>query len=69
MIVVMRAGATEEQVANVIRSIRDLGFKDHRIHGEERNVVAVLGHVYPELADELGSIDGEGFQLWRLKRK
>jgi 3-deoxy-7-phosphoheptulonate synthase len=54
----MRAGATEEQVENVQKVVRDLGFQDHRIHGEERNVVAVLGHVYPELQDELGVIDG-----------
>jgi len=58
MIVVMKTGATEAQVLGVQKQIRELGFRDHRIHGEERNVVAVLGHVYPELADELGSIDG-----------
>ncbi|HEV8574058.1 MAG TPA: 3-deoxy-7-phosphoheptulonate synthase [Dehalococcoidia bacterium] len=58
MIVVMKTGATEEQVVGVQKTIRELGFKDHRIHGEERNVVAVLGHVYPELVDELGVIDG-----------
>ena len=38
--------------------MRELGFKDHRIGGAERTVVAVLGHVYPELIDELGVIDG-----------
>jgi 3-deoxy-7-phosphoheptulonate synthase len=58
MIVVMKTGATEEQVVGVQKTIRELGFKDHRIHGEERNVVAVLGHVYPELVDELGVLDG-----------
>ena len=58
MIVVMKAGATEDQVLAVQKAIRELGFKDHRIHGEERNVVAVLGHVYPELVDELGVIEG-----------
>ena len=58
MIVVMKTGATEEQVDAVQKVIRELGFKDQRIHGEERNVVAVLGHVYPELVDELGVIDG-----------
>jgi 3-deoxy-7-phosphoheptulonate synthase len=58
MIVVMKTGATEEQVIGVQKTIRELGFKDHRIHGEERNVVAVLGHVYPELVDELGVLDG-----------
>jgi len=58
MIVVMRTGATEAQVLGVQKQIREMGFRDHRIHGEERNVVAVLGHVYPELADELATLDG-----------
>src|SRR3990172_5942054 len=57
MIVIMKTGATEEQVLGVQKQIRELGFKDHRIHGEERTVVAVLGHVYPELVDELGVLD------------
>jgi len=54
----MKTNATENQVVGVQKAIRELGFKDHRIHGEERNVVAVLGHVYPELVDELGVLDG-----------
>ncbi|MEO8457544.1 MAG: 3-deoxy-7-phosphoheptulonate synthase, partial [Chloroflexota bacterium] len=54
----MKAGATEKQITNVQQVVKELGFKDHRIHGEERSVVAVLGHVYPELVDELGVIDG-----------
>ncbi|HUF53345.1 MAG TPA: 3-deoxy-7-phosphoheptulonate synthase [Dehalococcoidia bacterium] len=58
MIVVMKSGASEEQVQAVQKAIRELGFKDHRILGEERAVVAVLGHVYPELQDELGTLDG-----------
>ena len=58
MIVVMRTGATEQQIAAVRKQIRELGFKDHPILGEERVVVAVLGHVYPELVDELGVLDG-----------
>src|SRR6059058_2884054 len=58
MIVVMKTNATENQIVGVQKAIRELGFKDHRIHGEERNVVAVLGHVYPELVDELGVVEG-----------
>ncbi len=58
MIVVMKTGATDEQLHHVQKVIRELGFKEQRIHGEERNVVAVLGHVYPELVDELGVLDG-----------
>jgi 3-deoxy-7-phosphoheptulonate synthase len=54
----MKTGATEAQITGVQKHVRELGFKDHRIHGEERTVVAVLGHVYPELVDELGVIDG-----------
>src|SRR5437867_11969071 len=58
MIVVMKTNATENQVVGVQKAIRELGFRDHRSSGEERNVVAVLGHVYPELVDELGVLDG-----------
>src|SRR3970040_883133 len=58
MIVVMKTSATEAQTHGEKKAIRQLGFKDHRIHGEERNVVAVLGHVYPELVDELGVLEG-----------
>src|SRR6266545_4622622 len=58
MIVVMKTSASEAQLHAVQKVIRELGFKDQRIHGEERNVVAVLGHVYPELVDELGVLEG-----------
>ncbi len=58
MIVVMKTGATKEQVAGVRKVVKELGFKDHPILGDERSVVAVLGHVYPELVDELGVLDG-----------
>ena len=38
MIVVMKTSATEQQIVGVQKAIRELGFKDHRIHGEERIV-------------------------------
>ncbi|MEE8369229.1 MAG: 3-deoxy-7-phosphoheptulonate synthase, partial [Dehalococcoidia bacterium] len=58
MIVIMKAGASEAQIISIQKHVRELGFKDHLIHGVERSVVAVLGQVYPELIDELGVIDG-----------
>jgi 3-deoxy-7-phosphoheptulonate synthase len=58
MIVVMKTEATESQVMAVQKHIRELGFKDHLIKGVERSVVAVLGAVYPELADEFAVLDG-----------
>ena len=58
MIIVMKTEATEAQVIAIQKHIRELGFKDHLVRGVERNVVAVLGAVYPELLDEFSVLDG-----------
>lgn len=43
MIVVMKPGASEEQVSHVIELVRDYGLKDHVIKGTDRTVVACIG--------------------------
>ncbi len=43
MIVVMRPGATKEQVAHVSALIREMGLKDHPIQGTDLTVVAAIG--------------------------
>ena len=43
MIVVMRPGATQEQVNHVIERVREMGLKDHPIVGTDLTVVAVIG--------------------------
>ena len=43
MIVVMRPNASEEQVEHVVRIVREMGLKDHVIHGTNLTVVAVIG--------------------------
>ncbi|MBM4070883.1 MAG: 3-deoxy-7-phosphoheptulonate synthase [Planctomycetes bacterium] len=43
MIVVMKQGASEEQVQHVIERIEQLGLRSHVIVGTERTVVAALG--------------------------
>ncbi|MBX9656378.1 3-deoxy-7-phosphoheptulonate synthase [bacterium] len=43
MIVVMKPGASKEQVDHVSRRIEELGLKSHPIFGEERTVVAAVG--------------------------
>jgi 3-deoxy-7-phosphoheptulonate synthase len=58
MIVVMKTDATEAHILGVQKRVRELGFKDHTIRSVERSVVAVLGHVYPELIDELSVLKG-----------
>jgi 3-deoxy-7-phosphoheptulonate synthase len=44
MIVAMQAGATEEQIAHICDRIREYGYAPHVIRGEERTVIAAVGH-------------------------
>ncbi|WP_432823605.1 3-deoxy-7-phosphoheptulonate synthase [Trichloromonas sp.] len=43
MIIVMKKGADKEQLAEVKKRIRELGYKPHVIHGETRNVIGAVG--------------------------
>src|SRR5712692_9407606 len=43
MIVVMKSGATQQQIDHVIERIEELGLRSHVIVGTERTVVAALG--------------------------
>lgn len=43
MVVVMKHGATKEQVQHVIQLVRDYGLKEHVIYGTDRTVVACIG--------------------------
>jgi len=43
MIIVMKSGATKEDVRHVIGLVHDYGLKEHVIYGTDRTVVACLG--------------------------
>lgn len=43
MIIVMKKGASKNELAEVKQRIKDLGYKPHVIHGETRNVVGAVG--------------------------
>ncbi|HUU58207.1 MAG TPA: 3-deoxy-7-phosphoheptulonate synthase [Phycisphaerae bacterium] len=43
MIVVMKPGATKQQVQHVVELVREYGLKDHVIFGTDRTVVACIG--------------------------
>jgi 3-deoxy-7-phosphoheptulonate synthase len=43
MIIVMKHGAGKEELAEVKKRIRELGYKTHVIHGETRNVLGAIG--------------------------
>jgi 3-deoxy-7-phosphoheptulonate synthase len=43
MIIVMRKGASKDELTEVKKRIKELGYKPHVIHGETRNVVGAVG--------------------------
>jgi len=43
MIIVMKQGASKDELAEVKKRIRELGYRPHVIHGETRNVVGAVG--------------------------
>lgn len=43
MIVVMKPGASKENIQHVIDLVRDYGLKDHPIYGTDRTVIACIG--------------------------
>ena len=43
MIIVMKAGAVKKDRDEVLKRIRDLGYKPHVIHGSTRDVIGAIG--------------------------
>lgn len=58
MIVVMKKGATQEQVEHMIRRVEELGLKSHVIVGTERTVIAAIGEKRDEHRQSLESGPG-----------
>jgi 3-deoxy-7-phosphoheptulonate synthase len=56
MVIVMKHGATPEQVSQVMERIRQLGFQTHPVIGEERTIIGVIGDERP--------VDPETFELY-----
>src|ERR1700690_4309431 len=58
MIVVMKPGATQQQLDHVIERIEQLGLRGHVIVGTERTVVAALGEKRDGAKQALETGDG-----------
>jgi 3-deoxy-7-phosphoheptulonate synthase len=58
MIVIMNSGRSAQQRDAVLGRLESLGLRGQEIVGESRTVIAVLGNVFPELRDELSTMDG-----------
>lgn len=58
MIVVMEKGVNQKQIDHVIEKVAEYGFAPHAIYGEERTVVACVGHGNRSDLETLRLIDG-----------
>jgi 3-deoxy-7-phosphoheptulonate synthase len=58
MIIIMRMGAAQEEIQNVVQHVNDLGFRTHLSQGEERTIIGVIGDERPVDKDALAHIQG-----------
>ncbi|MFC2050189.1 3-deoxy-7-phosphoheptulonate synthase [Chloroflexota bacterium] len=58
MIVVMKVGSSDKEVAGVVKRIESAGLKTHMSQGVERTIVGVVGQIIPELEDMLEMLPG-----------
>ena len=58
MMVIMTQGYKQQEFDAVLRRLEELKLTGHPIIGVERTVIAVVGHIYPELGDELETMPG-----------
>ena len=60
MIVVMKKGASEEEVQHIVERVESLGLKSHVIHGTERTVIAAIGEKREQTKESL--LSGAGVE-------
>jgi len=58
MIVVMKVGSSDKEIAGVVKRIESAGLKTHMSQGVERTIVGVVGQIFPELQDMLEMLPG-----------
>ena len=58
MIVVMKVGASQDEISGVRKRIEGAGLKAHISQGTEHTVIGALGQVFPELRDSLELLPG-----------
>ena len=58
MIVVMRSGASRDQIRAVVDKVNDIGFRAHLSAGQERTIIGVIGDERPMSEATFRSMDG-----------
>ena len=56
MIVVMKLGASDGEIAEAARRIESAGLKPHLSQGVQQTIIGVLGQTFSELKDALESL-------------
>jgi 3-deoxy-7-phosphoheptulonate synthase len=58
MIVIMKVGATQEDLDHVLGRLQEVGLSGEVTAGVERNIVGVVGKVFPELREMMETLPG-----------
>jgi 3-deoxy-7-phosphoheptulonate synthase len=58
MIVVMKMGASQEEIVSVVQRVESLGFETHLSQGEERTIIGIIGDERPLDKGSLGRMRG-----------
>ncbi len=58
MIIVMKMGASQEEIGTVVQRVEGLGFRTHLSQGEERTIIGIIGDERPLDKDSLGRMRG-----------
>jgi len=58
MLVILKSGASEQTIEQVVERIEKLGLRAHLSRGEFRTIIGAIGEETAAFADQLGSIEG-----------
>lgn len=58
MIVVMKVGASDKDIAEVTNRIESAGLKPHLSQGVQHTIIGVIGQIFPELKETLETLHG-----------
>jgi 3-deoxy-7-phosphoheptulonate synthase len=58
MIIIMKMGASQEEIQGVVRRVESVGYRTHLSQGEERTIIGVIGDERPLDKESLGRMLG-----------
>jgi 3-deoxy-7-phosphoheptulonate synthase len=58
MIIIMKMGASQEEIQHVVHRVEELGYQTHLSQGEERTIIGVIGDERPLDKDRMGRMHG-----------